>query len=52
MNKTYHHPYHLVEPSPWPIIMAFSGFIFTSGLVAWMAGITNLIAQIGVALVL
>lgn len=51
MNKTYHHPYHLVEPSPWPIIMAFAGFIFTSGLVCWMAGITHLIAQIGVALV-
>nr|WAK85032.1 cytochrome c oxidase subunit 3 [Amicula sp. isolate GU52X-4 cfCalB7] len=30
------HSYHLVDPSPWPIIAAFGGFMLTSGLVLYM----------------
>jgi cytochrome c oxidase subunit 3 len=30
------HPYHLVDPSPWPFIGAFSGLLFVLGMVAWM----------------
>lgn len=30
------HPYHLVDPSPWPLFGAFGGFMLTSGLVLYM----------------
>lgn len=30
------HPYHLVEPSPWPIVGALAGLVLTSGAVMWM----------------
>lgn len=31
-----HHDYHLVNPSPWPIVGAVSGFIMAVGLIIWM----------------
>jgi cytochrome c oxidase subunit 3 len=31
-----HHQYHLVEPSPWPIIGATATFIMAVGAIAWM----------------
>ena len=31
-----HHDYHLVNPSPWPIVGAISGFIMAVGLIIWM----------------
>jgi cytochrome c oxidase subunit 3 len=31
-----HHQYHLVEPSPWPIIGATATFILAVGAIAWM----------------
>jgi hypothetical protein len=30
------HSYHLVDPSPWPIVASFSAFMFTSGGVLYM----------------
>jgi len=30
------HPYHLVDPSPWPALGAFSAFLLTFGLVLFM----------------
>ncbi len=33
-----HHDYHMVDPSPWPIIGAISAFILTVGAVVWMHG--------------
>lgn len=33
--KTYH-PYHLVDPSPWPVTGAFAAFMLTTGLVSYM----------------
>jgi cytochrome c oxidase subunit 3 len=30
------HPYHLVDPSPWPAIGAVSAFVLAVGLIAWM----------------
>lgn len=35
------HSFHLVDPSPWPILAAFSAFIMTAGLVLFMHGYTN-----------
>jgi hypothetical protein len=30
------HSYHLVDPSPWPIVAAFGAFMFTTGTVLYM----------------
>ena len=30
-----HHDYHLVDPSPWPLVGAFSAFVMASGFVTW-----------------
>ena len=30
------HPYHLVDPSPWPIVGAVSAFLLAVGLIVWM----------------
>ncbi len=35
-----HHDYHLVNPSPWPLLGSFSGFITTTGAVFWMKSLT------------
>jgi cytochrome c oxidase subunit 3 len=31
-----HHDYHLVDPSPWPIVGAVSAFIMAVGAIVWM----------------
>ena len=31
----YKHPYHLVDPSPWPLIGSFSGGALVLGIVLW-----------------
>jgi cytochrome c oxidase subunit 3 len=39
MSFTYlktSHSYHLVDPSPWPIVAAFGAFMFTTGTVLYM----------------
>src|SRR5258707_6806379 len=50
-----HHDYHLVDPSPWPIVGAVSAFIMAVGAIMWMhhlfgaaAPITFFIGVIGV----
>jgi cytochrome c oxidase subunit 3 len=43
-----HHDYHLVDPSPWPIIGAISALAITAGGVYWLRGGTSLIAIAGV----
>ena len=45
---TKHHDYHLVDPSPWPIIGAISALAITGGGVYWIRGGTSLIAIAGV----
>jgi cytochrome c oxidase subunit 3 len=35
MAATKHHDYHLVEPSPWPLIGAFSAMALFGGAVLW-----------------
>jgi cytochrome c oxidase subunit 3 len=34
------HPYHLVDPSPWPVVGSFSALFLTLGAVLWMHGAT------------
>ncbi|MFG1302291.1 cytochrome c oxidase subunit 3 [Xanthobacter sp. V3C-3] len=41
------HDYHVVDPSPWPIIGSVSALILTSGAVVWMHGGTALIMMAG-----
>src|SRR6266849_6724834 len=43
-----HHDYHLVDPSPWPIIGAISALAITMGGVYWMRGGTSLISIAGI----
>src|SRR5262245_16966291 len=31
-----HHDYHLVDPSPWPIVGSVSAFIMAVGAITWM----------------
>ena len=35
-NHGHKHPYHLVDPSPWPALGALSAFLLTFGLVLYM----------------
>ncbi|HZT18139.1 MAG TPA: cytochrome c oxidase subunit 3, partial [Dongiaceae bacterium] len=36
--ETPKHPYHLVDPSPWPIVGAVAAGVLTGGAVMWMHG--------------
>jgi cytochrome c oxidase subunit 3 len=36
------HDYHLVNPSPWPLLGSFAAFILTFGGVVWMKGLFGL----------
>ena len=35
-----HHDYHLVDPSPWPIVGAVSAFVMAVGAILWMHHLT------------
>jgi hypothetical protein len=41
MAITQKHPYHLVDPSPWPLIGSISAFTITSSGVLWFHGYEN-----------
>ncbi len=36
------HDYHLVDPSPWPLVGSISAFVMAVGAVMWMKGLTLL----------
>ncbi|MFZ5676793.1 MAG: cytochrome c oxidase subunit 3 [Pseudomonadota bacterium] len=46
------HDYHLVDPSPWPVVGAGSAFILAVGAIIWMHGSAPWVALVGLALVL
>lgn len=46
------HPYHLVKPSPWPLLGAFAGGLFALGMVIYMHGGGKLLAILGFASIL
>jgi len=46
------HPYHLVEPSPWPLMGAISGGVFMTGLLVWFHANRLSVLFLGLALVL
>ena len=35
-GQAKHHDYHLVDPSPWPVVGSISAFVMALGAVAWM----------------
>ena len=53
MSSEQKHPYHLVDPSPWPLITALSTLIMAWGFIVFMHDEKSLIFSIGgIALVL
>ncbi len=46
------HPYHLVDPSPWPLIGALSGGVLALGLVLYMHDMAAWMLPLGVLMVL
>nr|QOU12313.1 cytochrome c oxidase subunit 3 [Hoilungia sp. H23] len=50
MSLVYH-PYHLVDPSPWPFVGASGAFLFTSGAVIWFHYSDYRLALIGLLLI-
>jgi len=42
-----HHDYHLVDPSPWPLIGAVSAFFLALGAIMWMKDLTMAGAHVG-----
>nr|YP_003667953.1 cytochrome c oxidase subunit III [Hydrosaurus amboinensis]BAJ08131.1 cytochrome oxidase subunit 3 [Hydrosaurus amboinensis] len=46
------HPFHMVNPSPWPILAATAAYILTSGLVAWMHTKTTTTLNLGLTTML
>ena len=46
------HPYHLVDPSPWPFLGAVSAGTLATGLVLYMHDITNWVLPIGIVMLL
>jgi cytochrome c oxidase subunit 3 len=38
-HEGVHHDYHLVNPSPWPLVGSFFAAVFTTGMVIWMKGV-------------
>ena len=45
-------PYHLVDPSPWPLIAALGGGIMLFGVVEWAHGITKIPFFVGLLIAL
>jgi cytochrome c oxidase subunit 3 len=46
------HPYHLVDPSPWPLIGALSGGVTATGLVLFMHDVTAWLLPVGLLMVI
>ena len=50
-GHTQKHPYHLVDPSPWPLVGAIAGGTLAAGLVLYMHEITVWLIPVGVLLI-
>ena len=53
-NNTQTHPYHLVDPSPWPFMISFGLFFFTFGSAMYLHGYlgSNLLTLTGFSLII
>ena len=52
MAHEKNHDYHIIDPSPWPLLGAIGGIVMLSGTIFWMKGMTPAIGLIGLAIVL
>lgn len=54
MRNSQKHSFHLVDPSPWPIVSAFSALVLTFGAVLYMHGYFggSLILEVGFLMIL
>jgi cytochrome c oxidase subunit 3 len=52
MAHEKNHPYHIIDPSPWPLLAAIGAITLLSGAVLWMHEITTVVMLIGLAIVL
>ena len=48
----YKHPYHLVDPSPWPLILAFGAGALVRGIILWAHTGSPWVFWLGVAMTL
>lgn len=46
------HNYHLVDPSPWPLVGSLSAFLLALGVVIWIHAHNTIVLGLGVALLL
>ena len=51
MAGNVNHDYHILDPDIWPLVGAFSGLTFTSGMVLYMHDMANawLVLGLGIA---
>nr|AII41662.1 cytochrome c oxidase subunit III [Allopsontus sp. 2 JZ-2014] len=47
-----HHPYHLVDRSPWPLTGAFGALIMTSGITKWFHHYNMILFNMGLLIIL
>ena len=54
LRNNQQHSFHLVDPSPWPIISSIGGFMLTFGGVLYMHGYTggSFLLQFGFVIIL
>ncbi|MEX1148160.1 MAG: cytochrome c oxidase subunit 3, partial [Sphingomonadales bacterium] len=43
------HEYHIIDPSPWPVVGSISAFVMMLGAVMWMHDVTPVVFLVGVA---
>jgi heme/copper-type cytochrome/quinol oxidase subunit 3 len=51
-TTAHKHPFHIIDPSPWPAVGAFGALILAIGLVRYMHGSPPWLLAVGVAVVL
>lgn len=52
MASTKNHPFHIVDPSPWPFVMSIAIFLMLMGVIFYARSITPLVFYGGLGLVL
>jgi cytochrome c oxidase subunit 3 len=52
MSGERNHDYHIVDPSPWPLVAGIGGFVIASGAILWMHGETPWVFAVGLLICL
>jgi len=51
-QQHHKHPYHLVDPSPWPVVGSLAAGVAAVGMVLYMHDITGWVLPIGLLMIL